>query len=556
MENLIEADNVEVHIDPHHLRVHELHYEILLRGQKPKPTADLCRIQLRGLLKRQYTYPFASPLAFDEDSKQIRESLEQIREIFDDSDQVLTTQCCQRLRSRLNHLQRRLGWLIATNPEEVDVRQDLDSDLAVWQGMLDEVADNEKSVVEPVPSPSLSRRSSPLTVEHPFIGTAPSSVSYSHLTEQMTQLSFVNHTHNDPTSPHYYPNALTYRTSSPELGPGDIKNNSNPFKNPSMFGEPKFCSTPNQVAYLPEHNSKSVPIYKWGISFSGNKNSLDVVRFLERVNELRIARGVSYQQLFESAVDLFEEPALSWYRSIRHNVNSWYELELKLKATFISPLHDEKLLEEIKSFKQVDRMSTTAFISTMRMKFSHLLRPFSIYDQLTIIRRNLLPSLNQQLALVEINTYEELEYYCRLIAKNSPYNVEVKSGNTTRRNQADVSTVNDNSDRVMPQNKTRTSEQRPVQSGKVSSCWNCRAGGHWANACPRPRALFCYGCGQPNVMRASCGKCNPHSQNKDADPKNGQSGSQQGATALPLDRRPTESQRCTGTVPKVLPKRD
>jgi hypothetical protein len=91
---------------------------------------------------------------------------------------------------------------------------------------------------------------------------------------------------------------------------------------------------------------RSVPVYKWNIKFDGSQN-VSVGSFLERIEELRIARGVSEKELLESAVDLFAGSALIWHRSNRHRITSWEQLKCELRAVFQNPDYDHLLLKEI-----------------------------------------------------------------------------------------------------------------------------------------------------------------------------------------------------------------
>uniref|UniRef100_V5GJP0 Uncharacterized protein n=1 Tax=Anoplophora glabripennis TaxID=217634 RepID=V5GJP0_ANOGL len=62
---------------------------------------------------------------------------------------------------------------------------------------------------------------------------------------------------------------------------------------------------PNTVSNY--ESPKSVPVYKWPIKFSGNES---VNSFLQRVDELRVARKCTKEALFDAASDLFEDVAL------------------------------------------------------------------------------------------------------------------------------------------------------------------------------------------------------------------------------------------------------
>lgn len=70
---------------------------------------------------------------------------------------------------------------------------------------------------------------------------------------------------------------------------------------------------------------KAVPVYKWRLNFDGSSNQ-SIGSFLERVEEIRRARGVTEQDLFQSAVDLFRGQALIWFQSIAVRVKTWHEL--------------------------------------------------------------------------------------------------------------------------------------------------------------------------------------------------------------------------------------
>ncbi|KAK4879247.1 hypothetical protein RN001_007393 [Aquatica leii] len=85
------------------------------------------------------------------------------------------------------------------------------------------------------------------------------------------------------------------------------------------------ASTPSRLVEVVSENThsnragvllKPVPVYKWGLKFSGEPKGLSIGAFLERVDELQIARGVSEEELFLSALDLFTGRALNWFRGV------------------------------------------------------------------------------------------------------------------------------------------------------------------------------------------------------------------------------------------------
>ncbi|KAF5283755.1 hypothetical protein FQR65_LT02649 [Abscondita terminalis] len=93
--------------------------------------------------------------------------------------------------------------------------------------------------------------------------------------------------------------------------------------NISLSLDPAGSSTPRKNLPLisaVQTTPKSIPVYKWDVKFSGRPES-SVSAFLERVDELASARSVSMEQVFTSALDLFEGPALNWYRSVRKSLS-------------------------------------------------------------------------------------------------------------------------------------------------------------------------------------------------------------------------------------------
>ncbi|KAG5894875.1 hypothetical protein JTB14_023724 [Gonioctena quinquepunctata] len=52
--------------------------------------------------------------------------------------------------------------------------------------------------------------------------------------------------------------------------------------------------------------SKVILVHKWGVTFHGNAARCSVNSFLQRIEDLRVARNCSKNDIFQSAIDLFE----------------------------------------------------------------------------------------------------------------------------------------------------------------------------------------------------------------------------------------------------------
>lgn len=74
---------------------------------------------------------------------------------------------------------------------------------------------------------------------------------------------------------------------------------------------------------------------------------MSVHNFLERVAELCVARHLSERQLFDSAVDLFSEKALSWFRANKGRFNDWQTFTVLLRRHFDPPVRDLTITKSI-----------------------------------------------------------------------------------------------------------------------------------------------------------------------------------------------------------------
>ena len=125
----------------------------------------------------------------------------------------------------------------------------------------------------------------------------------------------------------------------------------------------------------PISEPKSIPIYKWGVTFSGESSGMSVYQFLERVEELAKARHASKVDLYASAIALFEDKALLWFRSVRSRISDWDALITALKQEFLPPDYDDILWDEMKVRVQSKSETITIFVAVMETLFSRLTRP-------------------------------------------------------------------------------------------------------------------------------------------------------------------------------------
>lgn len=155
-------------------------------------------------------------------------------------------------------------------------------------------------------------------------------------------------------------------------------------------------------------------VSQWGIRYDGLSG---VTNFLEGVEEMRLACGFSKNQLASVAVVLFQGVALDWFRA---NVNpsfTWDNLVERLRAAFLSGEYEEDLWADIRLRTQGQWERTATFIAVMQNLFKKLADQPTERTQIRIIRRNLLPYIQSQLALRDFTTIAGLTAACQRVSK-------------------------------------------------------------------------------------------------------------------------------------------
>ncbi|XP_046677415.1 uncharacterized protein LOC124371652 [Homalodisca vitripennis] len=252
--------------------------------------------------------------------------------------------------------------------------------------------------------------------------------------------------------------------------------------------------------------TKAIPVYKWGLKFD-IESGQSVGAFLERVEELRGARGLTHQELFDSAVDLFTGTALIWYRSAVGRVSSWEQLCKELKLVFQSPDYDDMLGQEIRNRVQGPEESIDLFLAAVEGLYGRLSVKVSESERLQQVLKNLNPYLQEKLCMFDIKDMESLrelgrkaelgrlrslthhppQRYPRVLEPDLAWGTP-----PNRRKTSHLATITSNT-------------SRPSDSSL--RCWNCSSLGHRFSQCTRARKVFCYGCGTPGLKKANCSTC-------------------------------------------------
>ena len=229
-----------------------------------------------------------------------------------------------------------------------------------------------------------------------------------------------------------------------------------------------------------------------------------VVAFIQRLEELCLSRGISDDELFESAAEIFAEDALFWYRGIKSDVRSWAELKKSILDEYLPFDYDYRLLQEIRARTQGPEERISHFLNIMHNYFSRLRKPLDDNEKLSIVRYNIRPFFSTQLALETINTWAELKSRCRLLEhakQRADIFIDPPKASSSLL-AADLSYKYTH----------KSSKTCAVVESKIKSlfCGRCRSNGHSLENCRMSRnTLHCFKCGEKGFTIRNCPKCNP-----------------------------------------------
>lgn len=481
-----------INMTANHLRKDEVAYELKIRGVDSTGLAD----ELRKRLNQCFTNNVLvmdteiNKLDAELELEQCKEKWEDIASLVDEYDGKGKDCEYQRLSARLYHLYMRIERIpvgASANNELEQRKADL---LGKTKNLLDSLKGKKTSAEEMV-SRALSDTTLNLTAETDQDLGDKGDLMVNKGDEHSKQVPTMERT-----------------VKSDKLV---LSNSSLPKFN---FGQKEmlFSSQPRHQEHLLSqsnyHKTKSIPVYKWGIKFN-HENKQSIGSFLERVEELRRARGVSEQELFESAVDLFEGSALVWYRSTINRISSWKALCKEMRTVFQAPDYEFRLQQEIFSRMQGDHESIDLFIAAMEGLYSRLSENVPETVKLNQIYNNLHPQLQDRLAMFDISSIEELRFMGRKAEVGRLRSSLTRSYlGIASPLEPDLACSNSQKRRNFPPTKLAAIQPSRLPNLNVQ-CWNCGVFGHRYAACNENRKKFCYGCGQPDVIKAKCGKCMP-----------------------------------------------
>lgn len=252
---------------------------------------------------------------------------------------------------------------------------------------------------------------------------------------------------------------------------------------------------------------KQIPVSQWNITFNG-ETGLSVNAFLELVNDYRVSRNISEDELCNCAVELLKGRALTWYRSMRHKIKSWDEFVKQLREEYEPYDYEVELWEEIRNRTQGQDESIGAYFACMINLFSRLPTKPSEEQKLQVLRRNIAPYYIHAMGLQDIHTVDKLREICKKLEDNRLMADKFHPPPSARRNLLEPDLSYQGRARVTHVNTSEVRNNSFTQPRSQPTCWNCRKTGHLYRDCGPPLNKFCYGCGLQNYTKATCTRCN------------------------------------------------
>lgn len=296
------------------------------------------------------------------------------------------------------------------------------------------------------------------------------------------------------------------------------------FMQPQVMGGVTSGTQPNNWVRQGDQARVFKIVSQWNIKYDGMSS---INNFLGSIEELRVACGFSKDQLMGVAVILFGGVALDWFRANISSSHCWDDLTGLLKEAFLPVEYEEDLWTDIRLRTQGQCERTMAFVAVMQNLFSRLSERPNEHTRLRIIRRNLLPHIQGQLALSNFNTISELLAACQRIEdaqvraerfKPPPTNPNLVTEQALMYNPRRYRTAVHSVQAILgvaageAESLPTASASAPVRHSSRVVCWNCRQTGHVKRSCPNPPTRHCFGCGEPGVIRQSCPRCSGNAQ--------------------------------------------
>ncbi|KAI5709947.1 hypothetical protein M8J75_004366 [Diaphorina citri] len=382
--------------DVHYLLQDELDFEIRLRQGNPRDLVSDKRIQLRRLINAERSGTLersTDPINVSEaEIKRVQDEVEKLQVKVDNFTGSYHSTEYARLDVRLVHYSTRVSLWNSEDPEYVATKENLLQIIYSLLRTLDDRADEvaPEDVALPTNSESLAVNVPSVADNQPPRDNSSPIIPISRQPPDQG---------NEPLQPRVEYETIPQRRNS-WTSEGYTTSRGLEQTRTSVLANP--INRSNTATFNPK-------LYQWRLRFSGEPGTMSVESFLDQLDMKRIARHLSWTDIFPSIGDLFQDTALVWYQANRRDFACFSDLVQSLRASFREPNYDILLWKEIMNRHQGPNESVISYLSKLRMLFERLKDQVTVATQITIIITNALPKYQEMLNFVNCETMRDLE---------------------------------------------------------------------------------------------------------------------------------------------------
>lgn len=294
--------------------------------------------------------------------------------------------------------------------------------------------------------------------------------------------------------------------------------------------------------------SSSLPMHKWNISFSGERNG-EVLVFIKDVENMAKSQGTTTEGLRQGVSTLLKGKARDWYRVYGNDYGTWVAFVNCLKEVYLPAGFDHRVEDEIRVTKQREDETFQEFCVRIELVFMKLSYVMMESQKLDRIKHNMFRSYKSP-EIVKIRTIGELREACRYMDSIED---RLQAGTQAQKPERttnirpprifeveareDMNQREENNEEEIPSSAESLCQQEnelqlQIQELQAQSrqfrrnypqrqnianqiCYNCQQPGHFASSCRRPqqqRVISCRGCGARGIMQQNCRNCQENSQ--------------------------------------------
>lgn len=307
---------------------------------------------------------------------------------------------------------------------------------------------------------------------------------------------------------------------------------------------PEDGNRPHGFSAARADQPKTIPIYRWAISFSGESKpkgnkDLPLNEFLYLVHVQKDAHRISDVTMLAQVHYLLTDKAKTWYFAYYDAFISWPNFVDGIRRRFLSEDYAFEAWNEI--HKRVQQKDETALDYFSHMVMLYRSQPMALTEdmKLKIIRRGLLPEIRRVISPWNVETLRELEELVARLPTIKPVESKPSTrysfarGNLSRKKiavvekessaseseieitQEEIKAImkaRDEKKRGKGRERKERKEPEPAKAAdevnkrkEDMKCHNCGEKGHFVRDCKKPlRGIFCFGCGKDDVTVKTC----------------------------------------------------